>query len=68
MFADRLFRPAFTTVVGDTPVTFEPRDGRWRAVCGWCGTVEIWGATREELRQVVEVIYARPIHLHQRAS
>lgn len=68
MFSVTLMTPAFTTTVGTTPVTFEPRNGRWRAVCGQCGTVEIWGATREELRQEVQAIYGPPVHLHQRAS
>ncbi len=68
MFSVKLMPAAFTTTVGTTPVTFEARNGRWRAVCGQCGTVEIWGATREELRQEVQAIYGPPVHRYQRAS
>lgn len=68
MFAVKLMPAAFTTTVGTTPITFESRHGKWRAVCGQFGTVEIWGATREELRQEVQAIYGRPVHAHQRAS
>ncbi len=68
MFSVKLLAPAFTTTVGDTPVTFEPRDGKWRAVCGTFGIDEIWRDTLEELRQVVRESYERPVHLHQRAS
>ena len=56
--------PVFTTTIGDTPVSFEPRDGRWRAICGMRGLVEIWGSSYRDVRLQVDAIYAGNVALH----
>jgi len=55
---------AFSTLIGNTPVRFEPCGGQcggWRALPGVFGLVEIWGRSYSELRREVDAIYARPV-------